>query len=163
MNDMDSSHFTLLTSDLWENLKNYQDNITFWVTIGTALISLATFLFLITDRIINKKKTKYVVNVSKRHVNKDKFYIFCEISFKNLCPRPVSIFDIKLYYDQKENHLTRDIGHTPFLPTNIDTNQEITFNVSFAVYKPIPLDQLYLAIADNIRRKPCKIRLTPIK
>lgn len=163
--DMDTYLFNLLScfSSFWEKLKNYQDYITFWVTIGTALISLATFLFLITDRITNKKKIKYAVNASKLYVNKDKFYILCEISFKNLCPRPVSIFDIKLYYDQKENPLTRDLGHTPLLPKNIDTNQEMTFNVYFAVHKPIPLNHLYIAIADNIRRKPCKIRLTPIK
>lgn len=160
---MDSSHFNLLTNSLWENLKNYQDNITFWVTICTALISLATFLLLIKDRIINKKKTKYIVKASKRYVNEEKSYIVCEVYFKNLCPHPVSIFDIKLYYSKKENPLIRDISCMPLLPTNIDTNQETTFNAYFAIYNSIPLNHLYLAIADNIRRTPCKIRLTPIK
>lgn len=140
-----------------------KEEIIFWVTIGTAFISLATFFFLLIDRTTNKKKTKYIVKASKRYVNEEKSYIVCEVSFKNLCPRPVSIFDIKLYYSKKENPLIRDISCMPLLPTNIDTNQKTTFNVYFAIYNSFPLNHLYLAIADNIRRTPCKIRLTPIK
>lgn len=140
-----------------------KEEIIFWVTIGTAFISLATFFFLLIDRTTNKKKTKYIVKAFKRYVNEEKSYIVCEVSFKNLCPRPVSIFDIKLYYSKKENPLIRDISCMPLLPTNIDTNQKTTFSVYFAIYNSFPLNHLYLAIADNIRRTPCKIRLTPIK
>ena len=77
-----------------------KEEIIFWVTIGTAFISLATFFFLLIDRTTNKKKTKYIVKAFKRYVNEEKSYIVCEVSFKNLCPRPVSIFDIKLYYER---------------------------------------------------------------
>ena len=140
-----------------------KEEIIFWVTIGTAFISLATFFFLLIDRTTNKKKTQYIVKASKLYVNEEKFYIICEVSFKNLCSRPVSIFDIKLYYSKKENPLIRNTGYSPFLPTDIDTNQETTFKVYFAIYNSIPLNHLYLAIADNIRRTPCKIRLAPIK
>lgn len=140
------------------NLLSVKSEITFWVTLVTGLIALATFIFLLIDRKTHNKKTKYKVKASKQPVNHDKFYIFCEVYFKNFCPRPVSIFEAKLYYSKRENPLLRDVGYAP-LPTEIDTNQEMNFNIYFPVYKEIPLDQLRIEIADNIRRTPCKIRV----
>jgi len=138
-----------------------KDEINFWITIATFIIALITFIFFMIDRKKQNQTLKYKLEQCfLQKINEQKYYIVCCLSFQNITNAPITLYEALLFYQKNFFHF--DMRYGP-LPKDIGVNLSINFELHFELNKPLNLRHCTLSIKDSTTRKPCKIKLKPIK